>query len=148
MNNSLFNESGMYFSDFKGLQRCCFRGMKVRVYRNLNKPEYYSILALEGPDKRKVVGYAKSVEMTEVKFIVSAKSRERVLREKSRNVHAFCEGFLSNIFDKQVVFSAPTIEVSYNPYFESYFFRTDDKSEVEPFAKSLTLQHSCAYIDG
>tara|TARA_R110001606_G_scaffold164565_1_gene308968 strand:+ start:5145 stop:5585 length:441 start_codon:yes stop_codon:yes gene_type:complete len=146
MSNSLFDDNGMYHSNFKGKQRSCYRGMKVRVYRNLNKPQYYSILALEGPDKRKVVGYAKSVKIIDVKFIVSAKSRARVLNEKSRNVHAFCEGFLNDIYSEQIQFTTPKIEVSYNPYFQGYFFKTSDKSEVEPFAKSLVLQHSCGYI--
>ncbi len=31
-------------------------GMRVRVYRNLLKPSFFSIQAMEGPYKSKVVG--------------------------------------------------------------------------------------------
>ena len=51
MSNSLFDDNGMYHSDFKGTQRSCYRGMKVRVYRNLNKPQYLSLIHISEPTR-------------------------------------------------------------------------------------------------
>lgn len=146
MNHSLFNENGTYTSDLRGTLRECSKGMRVRVYRNLNKPEYYSILAMEGPDKRKVVGYSKSVHLSDVIFLVSAKSRERLLRERSKNVHAFCEGILNDIFTSPVDISNCKEVITYNPYLRDTFFNTKTlESKVTP-AKSVILQGSCGYI--
>lgn len=68
-------------------------GDLVRVYRNLNRPGFFSIL-----DKKtgRVVGYAKSITLEHARFIVGEKGRQRVIREQVKNVHAFVEGvFLS-----------------------------------------------------
>jgi len=45
----------------------------VRVYRNLLKPNFFSIQAMEGPNKGKVVGYARAVGLENVTFVVSKK---------------------------------------------------------------------------
>lgn len=85
--NSLFNNSNTRFLSLVGkVTRECIRYTRVRVYRNLNKPEFYSILAMEGDNKGKVVGYAKSVLIENGQFVVGAKSRLRVLSEKRKKV--------------------------------------------------------------
>lgn len=70
--------------------------MKVRVYYNLNR-DVWSIKAMEGEFKGKVIGYAGSVHLKDAKTIVSAAGRQRVLREKRKNVHAYIEGTLVNV---------------------------------------------------
>ena len=69
-------------------------GMRVRVYRNLLKPNFFSIQAMEGPDKGKVVGYARAVGLENVRFVVSKKTWERVISEGVRTVFAFADGAL------------------------------------------------------
>ncbi len=61
--------------------------MKVFVYFNLRK-RCWSIKALEGPRKGRVIGHAKRVLLTDCTFKVSEAGRQRVLREKRKNVHA------------------------------------------------------------
>ena len=56
------------------------------VYFNLTK-KLYSIKY-----KGKVLGHAKSVSMRDVQFRVLAGGRNRVLRLKQKNVHAFARG--------------------------------------------------------
>lgn len=86
------------------------QGQRVKVYRNLNKPDYFSICDLKTGI---VVAYAKSVMLTEIeKFFVSEKSRQRVLKEKRRNVHAWVVGRFSGT-------SLPDTRMQiayYNPY--------------------------------
>lgn len=50
------------FTAFRG-RTCPEPGLPVRVYRNLNRPGLYSMVALSGPYKGKVVGYAPAVAL-------------------------------------------------------------------------------------
>jgi len=50
---------------------------------------------LEGPDKGRVVGWASTVLLSDVTPKVSEAGRQRVLREKRKNVHAGMGGYLS-----------------------------------------------------
>lgn len=85
------------FVSFK--DRSIRAGMRVRVYRNLLKPGLFSIQAMEGPDKDKVVGYARAVGLENVRFVVSKKTWERVISEGARTVFAFAEGALVNCLE-------------------------------------------------
>ena len=67
---------------------------RVRVYRNLAR-DSYSVMAMEGPDKGRVVAWAKEVFLDDVKFVVRESGRQRVLNERRKNVHAFVDGRLS-----------------------------------------------------
>lgn len=68
--------------------------MKVRIYRNLNRPSLFSIVALSGEHKGKVLGYAPVVGISNVDLKVSEKQRHSVLEKQVRTVHAFAEGNL------------------------------------------------------
>ena len=61
--------------------------MKVFVYFNLHK-KCFSIKALEGAMKGRVVAHRDNVLLFHATFKVSQAGRERVLREKRKNVHA------------------------------------------------------------
>ena len=83
--------------------------MKVRVYRNLHK-KCYSIQAKINGSWR-VIDHADSVTLVDVTFKVSQAGRERVLRERRKNVHAFVYGTI--VQDPGPVTGR---RVSYNPY--------------------------------
>ena len=59
---------------------------KVQAYRNLHK-KCWSVR-----HKRKVVSHEAHVFLVHAKFHVSQAGRERVVREKRKNVHAWVEG--------------------------------------------------------
>lgn len=102
--------------------------MKVSVYWNLHR-NCWSIR-----HKGKVIGYADSLLLEDVTFKVSESGRQRVLREKKKNVHAFACGTL---LDKNLV--KPEImnrAISYNPYKFSFFF---DKTSLEVVRNCTTL---------
>jgi hypothetical protein len=67
--------------------------MRVRVYRNLHK-KCYSIVSLEGENKGRVIAHEQTVLLEDATFKVSQRGRERVLREKRKNVHAYVKGTL------------------------------------------------------
>lgn len=62
--------------------------MRVFVYRNLHK----NCLSVRDVKTGIVIAYVDSILLKNIKFKVSAKGRERVLREKRKNVHAGVEG--------------------------------------------------------
>lgn len=90
--------------------------MRVRVYRNLHK-HCYSIVAMQGPDKGRVVAHANTVLLHDAVFKVSEKGRQRVLKEKRKNVHAFVVGEWKGpypVLEESVV--KCLVPVTYNPY--------------------------------
>jgi hypothetical protein len=65
------------------------------------------------PTTRKVVAHADRVVLLDVKFIVNASGRQRVLREHRKNVHAFAVGeMIADSNNLNDVWQT----VSYNPY--------------------------------
>lgn len=95
-------------------------GMRVRVYRNLLKPSFFSIQAMEGPYKGKVVGYARAVGLERVTFVVSKKTWERVISEGVRTVFAFADGALVNCLD--ALPAGFEERITLRPFERSYFF--------------------------
>ncbi len=92
----------------------------MEVYRNLKFKDQivYSIR-----DKRTglVLGHASNLLLSRCRFVVNQAGRERVLREKKKNVHAWIEGSYSIIHaGDDRIFSDGT-PICYNPYTNSHF---------------------------
>lgn len=90
--------------------------MKVKVYFNLRK-KLFSI-----QHKGLVIAHKDKVMLTNAQFKVNESGRQRVLKEKRKNVHAFVIGewsdYLEEVIDAQ--------EVTYNPYkYSSFVFKND-----------------------
>jgi hypothetical protein len=81
------------------------------VYRNLND-KCWSVKALEGPNKGRVVLHARYIAVTgrDGGFKVSETGRQRVLREKRKNVHA---GVVGSIYWADVVTERYEVEASH-----------------------------------
>ena len=108
--------------------------MKVKAYFNLHK-RTFSIVAMEGDQKGRVIGYADTLHMEDVEFKVSEAGRQRVLREQTKNVHAYVVG---NLVDTpQVKHQTP---ITYNPYKYNTFVVKGIESPVYK-AKGATLQN-------
>jgi len=95
--------------------------MKVFVYFNI-RTKVWSIKALKGPNKGRVVAHRKCLYLQDCTFKVSEAGRQRVLRKKCKNVHAGVVGNWGekNTADRLSVFAIENI-VSYNPYKNSSF---------------------------
>lgn len=103
-------------------------GTEVKVYMNLpltkraGRP-VYSVLERRGGSWL-LAGHRKVVRLRDVTFEVSEAGRQRVLEEKSKNVHAFVRGTL----DSSV--RAQPNPVTYNPYVSGEFRRRSDNEPV------------------
>lgn len=112
--------------------------MRVQLYRNLS-PQYrgrraWSIMAHEGSDKGRVIGVVDGAVLRNASFIVREGGRQRVLREKQKNVHAFVQGDLEKTYDLDTLTPAAadallargaTVRVGYDPYKTATFMRED-----------------------
>lgn len=143
----LFNGNMFFRSTVGKYTRECIKGMRVRVYRNLNKPDYYSILAMEGIHKRLVCGYAKSIVLENVTFVVSEKSRHRVLKTKTRNVHAYCDGYIIGAFEMAVPCNGFDSIVTYNPFVLGSFYHRSTRAPVNSSCAIALLQGANAYVN-
>jgi hypothetical protein len=148
--DSLFKEP-KFLSDVGKVQRACHKNMRVRVYRNLNKTDFFSIMAIEGDDKGRVVGYARSIKLRECVFKVNEKGRQRVLSSKNKNVHAFCEGVIIDASLTHQSLLDDHLPVTYNPYMAPTFYRCDNNEPVTDVRGDVVLQqgrvHVCATHD-
>lgn len=122
--------------------------MRVRVFRNLNKG-CLSIIAREGACKGRVIAYADSVYLSDASFIVSEASRQRVLRERCKNVHAWVEGEIEvcelielRQGDYNPLIGVPDhdhpVKVRYNPYIRGNFFYACNEQPI--------YQSRCAWV--
>jgi hypothetical protein len=97
--------------------------MRVFVYFNLHR-KCFSIKALEGPKKGRVVAHRNDVLLFDGTFKVSEAGRQRVLRERKKNVHAGVVGEWDETgtdlisIDRVTTIGRP---VTYNPYKYSTF---------------------------
>ena len=94
----------------------------VQVYRNLHK-NCWSVRQCG-----KVKAHTNYLCLQDVEFVVQHAGREKVLREKKKNVHAFVKGFLisGRECDKitEEIDWTQTV-VNYNPYKEPHFMAGD-----------------------
>ena len=104
--------------------------MRVFVYFNLHK-KCFSIKALEGERKGLVIAHRDLVVLENCRFKVSEAGRQRVLREKRKNVHAGVSGTWTESVRDNADFERLSIlgrAVTYNPYkYDSFIIRAVEK---------------------
>ena len=98
----------------------------VRIYRNLHK-QCLSVLHRTEKGWR-LWKHVHRLEVLNPVFKVSQAGRNRVLREKRKNVHAFIEG--DYVGTTGVATSNPRF-VRYNPYEAGHFFDSETKQPVK-----------------
>jgi hypothetical protein len=127
------------FHPYKG--RSIENGQRVKVYFNLHNKKY-SAVALDGSDKGRVLGHFDEVVLDDVSFIVSEAGRQRVIREKKKNVHAYAIGQWRKGRDLNF-FSASKLR--YNPY-KMRQFQVDETPVTQ--ATGVYLGHRGLYAVG
>jgi len=90
----------------------------IRIFRNLNKKgTWYSVR-----QGTLTVAHAKAICVRDCKFIVNEKVRDRVAKNKKKEVHAFIEGMYAiNGMGTTAKKNDLPAEIKYNPYFDKYF---------------------------
>lgn len=97
--------------------------MRVFVYFNLHR-KVFSVRALEGDRKGLVISHTASIVLDNVTFKVSEAGRQRVLRERKKNVHAGVVGEWSGV---QQLDPQDMTLVTYNPYkYSSFVVKTTE----------------------
>lgn len=110
--------------------------MKVKVYRNLTQ-QCYSVM-----HKGIVIAHVLSCKLTNATFKVSEAGRQRVIKQKRKNVHAFIEGEWDRS-ELGAFYSQFLKRVSYNPYEAPYFM--DGTAPVHK-ASEVYLTDKGAYV--
>jgi hypothetical protein len=114
---------------FKG--RDIYSATIVFVYRNLHH-NVWSIRAADGPHKGEIVGHAKHLVLDFARWRVNELGRQRVIRDRAKNVHAGVFGMLADIEPELPV--GAWSRVTYNPYGADHFYLADigpDASRVD-----------------
>lgn len=123
-------------SNGKKIDRTLRVGDMVESYRNLNKPEFFSCKATKGENKGKVACYSKIIVLGDVAFKVSEASRQRILKQKSRNVHAYVKGEFLDCYDGIFKPDDSLICVTYNPYKADWFYHRDSGEVLDKSVRS------------
>lgn len=103
--------------------------MRVEVYWNLHK-HLFSVRALEGPNKGRVISHSHGITLTDVKFAVQPAGRERVRREGKKNVHAFVRGRIANSGFEDCREDFNDEKITYNPYIYDTFVNAKTKEPI------------------
>lgn len=93
--------------------------IKVKVYKNLKK----DIFSIQDYKTRKVIGYSDNLRLENANFVVSEKTRQRVIKEGKKYVHAFVVGDMVTNWELTEQFET----VRYNPYMFDFFFTDGEK---------------------
>ena len=100
---------------------------RVRVHFNL-RTHLWSITAMSGPDRGRVVQHSAIFALTRCRFIVSEAGRQRVLAKHQRQVHAWVEGLVAQPLSQQ---PKDAVEFRYNPYDGGTFTRRDTGEPIK-----------------
>ena len=100
--------------------------MKVKVYYNIHK-KVFSVIPMQGPGKGRVAGYTDNIDLTDAVFKVNKSGRDKVLKEKRKNVHAFIVGKMANLNCNKKINGELA---SYNPYKFDYFYLRKNNSAI------------------
>lgn len=108
----------MYITPFK--RRKIDASLPVYIYRNITRGDgvWYSV-----KQRGVVVGHCREITLSNVSFIVNKSGRNRTLRTRVKNVHAFVCGLIIGPSNRRNL-----IRVSYNPYKYKSFVTNDGLS--------------------
>jgi hypothetical protein len=104
--------------------------VRVQVYYNLHK----HVWSVKDKKTGRVIAHLDSILLANCKFIVREGGRQRVIKEKSKNVHAFIEGDWDTESGRYSLPAACT-EITYNPYKYDSFVRKNNQSKIQNCGK-------------
>lgn len=121
--------------------------MRVRTYRNLNN----GMISIMCDQTKRIVGHSTYIELQNVEFKVNESGRQRVIRHRRKNAHAFAigdiivaEGLVA-YKERSACLSEPntshemTIPLRYNPYESGSFL--DASLAPRSTAKACRIFH-------
>lgn len=111
-----------FFKSYK--KRNVLPGQRVEVYRNLKFKDRI-VYSVRDAKTGLVLGHATNLLLSRCEFVVKQAGRERVIKEKRKNVHAWIEGSFGIIHMGDDKIFSEGIGVRYNPYINSEFEMAD-----------------------
>ena len=97
--------------------------MRVEVYFNLHK----HLFSVRSARSGRVILHTDKVHLRNPQFVVREGGRQRVLRERKKNVHAFVRGDATYFSNKD----CPTLDtIGYNPFKYDSFVKMPDETPV------------------
>ncbi len=132
-----YKRKGQVVSEHRVIER----NVSVDAYRNLNRPELFSARLRAGPHSGKVACHARSVILTGFKFVVGEVSRQSVLRNTRRVVHAYVRGEIVDLIDGHLdVSKVPdAIRCTYSPYLGPKFHVRGTETEADPSLRQYAV---------
>lgn len=115
--------------------------MKVFVYFNLHK-KCWSVKALEGKNKGKVIAHCETIILKDCELKVSESGRQRVIREQKKYVHA---GVVGKVVSMDKTIKSTDTQITYNPYKFNSFVK---KETLEPVFEATKAYLSAKKGDG
>ena len=109
------------FISFKGRNEPT-PNQKVKVYKNLHN----GLWSIKDAKSGLVLGHTNEITLFDCKYKVSQKGRERVLKEKQKNIHAYIVGhYMTDVFQTEnkieTIIRKEKETITYNPYKENHF---------------------------
>jgi hypothetical protein len=121
-------------------------GKEVRLYRNLLN----GLISVQHNIKGRgwiLSGHCNNCVISKVSFKVSEAGRQRTLREKQRNAHAYATGILMAREAKEVYIPNKAIEIGYNPYKQGFFYNKTTGEKIEKNIKYLMVVSNKVYVE-
>ena len=112
--------------------------MKAQIYFNLHKKTWSmktQQLNAQGKKVWRVTEYSDSVLFRPEKYVSREGTRQRIIARKQKEICAFVQGEIIQLDAAKPSQLGDTI--SYNPYFENFFYSDHDKKEIDPKKYSL-----------
>lgn len=114
-------------------------GQVIQVYRNLNN----GLFSIRDKKTRLVLAHGDNILIKDAVFNVGEKSRQRVLKERVKNVHAYVEG---KYVGTSISYDTMN-EVYYNPYTTEFFINKKTNQNVFN-SEEVFFKDGKAYILG
>ncbi|WP_444980697.1 hypothetical protein [Planobispora rosea] len=115
-------------------------GTVVLVHVNLHKGTF----SVSDPRTRRVLHNATTVTLEAVTFIIHESTRQRVLRDRRRQVHAWAKGTLVTVDADPAPDVSGMVPVRYNPYRGGHF--TADGRPLAG-AQRITFRDRLGYLE-
>lgn len=107
--------------------------MKVKVYFNLHLKRF-SVVNLE---TGRVIHHLYGLSLDDAEFRVQEGGRQRVLRERRKNVHAYIVGHL----DLAYAIPGEALETTYNPYkYNSFVLKHNEQPVTKAYKVFLKVE--------
>lgn len=100
------------------------QGQLIEVYFNLHK----KVFSIRDTKTKRVIAHSPYVQLSECEFKVSEAGRQRVLREKTKNVHAYIKGKFESFEERNI---EDLKSGYYDPYIVETFVDRSSKEKLE-----------------